>query len=128
MKFPRFFSSAPLFLGIFCLAAMLGFAQSKDADAKGKSGDLCVEAQLVWGTNDETSPNPKHKAVDASIAKKLSESPFKWKNYFEEERKTASVALNGSQKLQMSESCVVELTNLGADKIEVKLVGKGKPV
>ena len=36
-----------------------------------------LEATLIWGTNDEKSPNPEHKKVDAAVAKKLKAMPFK---------------------------------------------------
>ena len=92
------------------------------------AGELNVEAQLIWGTNDPSSPNPKHKAVEPAISKKLSKTPLKWKNYFEEERKTVSIPQGTPKKLKMSESCELELNNLGGDKIEAKLYGKGKQV
>ena len=45
------------------------------------AADLKLEARLIWGTNDETSPNPDHKPVDAKTTGMLSKA-FKWKKYF----------------------------------------------
>ncbi|MFN7139148.1 MAG: hypothetical protein ACK4UN_07410 [Limisphaerales bacterium] len=111
----------PVILLAFSALMLVGFANAKE-------GELVVEAQLVWGTNDETSPNPKHKSVEPTIAKKLGDSPFKWKRYFEEERKTAAVSPTTSQKLEMSKNAVIEVKNLGKDVVEVKLIGDGKTV
>lgn len=93
------------------------------------AGDLLVEAQLVWGTNAESSPNPKHKSAEPIITEKLGKTgPFKWKHYFEEERKSASLATDSSKKLEMSKDAVVEIKNLGKGIVEMKLIGEGKDV
>ena len=52
---------------------------------------LKVEVQLIWGTNDPQSPDPKHKAIDADLAKRLSKSPYRWKNYFEVNREVVEM-------------------------------------
>lgn len=90
--------------------------------------ELDLEAQLIWGTNDEKSPDPNHKDVDPAVAKKLSHSPYKWKNYFEVNRQKTSVAAGTTQKLVMSKQCEIEIKNLNDDRIEVKLFGNKKPV
>src|SRR6185295_5834332 len=46
------------------------------------AADRKMEARLIWGTNDEKSPDPKHKLLDGELAKKLRDMPLKWKNYF----------------------------------------------
>jgi hypothetical protein len=46
-----------------------------------RAEDLNIEAQLIWGTNAEKSPDPSHKPVDKPTAEKL-RKVFKWKNYF----------------------------------------------
>jgi hypothetical protein len=122
MKLSRAVSSLTLAWTFILLFSLPGFADEK------KPAELNIEAQLIWGTNDTNSPNSKHKAIEPSLAKKLSESPFKWKNYFEEERKCASIAQDQKTKLVMSSHCTVEVKNLGADRIEVVLFGDGKAV
>jgi hypothetical protein len=96
--------------------------------ARAFGGDLKLEAQLIWGTNDESSPDPKHKQVEQVVEKKLKSSPFKWKNYFEVNRKTFSVAKDAPAKVTLSKNCDIEVRNLGNDLVEVSLSGKGKPV
>ena len=96
--------------------------------ARAFAADLKLEAQLIWGTNDEKSPDPKHKQVEQSVEKKLKSSPFKWKNYFEVNRKAFSVARDASTKVTLSRNCDIEVRNLGGDLVEVSLSGKGKPV
>ena len=39
--------------------------------ARAAAGETKFEAILVWGTNDETSPDKSHKPVSEGIAKKL---------------------------------------------------------
>jgi|ERR1700677_2248126 hypothetical protein len=85
--------------------------------------------QLIWGTNDQESPDPKHKAIDDDLAKKLGKSPFRWKHYFEVNRSVVSMSM-GEEKtgIKMSSHCTLDLKNLGKDRIETKLYGKGKLV
>lgn len=90
--------------------------------------DVHLELQLIWGTNDPQSPNPKHKPLESGLAKKMKNTPFKWKNYFEVNRQEISVPPNAAQKAKMSPDCAVEVKNLADGRIEVTLVGKGKPV
>ena len=52
---------------VLCLSMTAGSAQT---------ATLKLEAQLLWGTNDGTSPNPKHKPVGPEIRKKLKELPL----------------------------------------------------
>ncbi len=87
-----------------------------------------LEVQLIWGTNDPQSPDPKHKPVEEAVKKKLSELPLKWTNYFEVNRKAFEVLLNGATKAPLSEKCALEVKNLGHSMVEVSLVSKGKEV
>ena len=34
------------------------------------AADRKMEARLIWGTNDDKSPDPKHKPLDGELAKK----------------------------------------------------------
>lgn len=87
-----------------------------------------VEAQLVWGTNDKESPDPKHKPVSEDVRKKLLALPLKWTNYFEVNRKLLSIPVSSLKKEVLSEKCAVEVKNLGKSKVEVLLFGKGEQV
>jgi hypothetical protein len=90
--------------------------------------ELKVEAQLVWGTNDQKSPDPKHKPVSEDVRKKLLGLPLKWTNYFEVNRKLLIVPVASQKKEALSEKCAVEVKNLGKSKVEVMLFGKGEQV
>lgn len=106
--------------GLWLVAAILGLFPSKAAAA-----DLKLEAVLVWGTNDEKSPDPNHKPVSPAIARKLKD--FKWTHYFEVSRKEFSVGKDEA-RVQMSKDCVLVVKNPGKGQVEVTLIGKGKPV
>src|SRR5690348_15101095 len=80
--------------------------------ARAGAGDMTLEAQLIWGTNDK--PDPKLKPADANLAGKLKNSPFKWDHYFEMHRETFKLKLNEEKTLTMSGNCVISVTNLGA--------------
>ena len=119
---PKFLSlRGTLFLS-FLFMALLAFGQAAHAN------DLKLDLQLIWGTNDEKSPDPKHKPIDGELSKKMRNSPFKWKNYFEVNRKAIAVAPNATQETTMSPQCKVAVKNLGDGRIEVNLIGKGKQV
>ena len=88
--------------------------------------ELKIEAVLIWGTNDDKSPDPNHKLVDAKTAEKL-RKVFAWKNYFEVSRKTGTVPNRGTNSLTVSKHCTVEIAELEGPKVSVLLIGKGKP-
>src|SRR5277367_583440 len=93
------------------------------------SDSVWVKIQLVWGTDDAKSPDSRHHPVDDNLAKKLSsnKSPFRWKHYFEVNSQVVSIPLNESRTgVKMSSHLTLDLKNLGKDKIETKLYGKGK--
>ena len=81
------------------------------------AADFKFEAQLIWATNDQKSPNPKHKPVEAEVRKKLSDLPLKWKNYFEVNRKTMELARGGSQKVALSEKCTLEIKDVDGGRV-----------
>jgi hypothetical protein len=109
-----------------CIA--LGFLLATVLAAPVSAGELKLEAILIWGTNDEKSPDPKHKAVDPKLAKKLKKSPFKWRNYFEVNRVKFTLAEDQTQKIELSKECKIKVRNLGKSTVEVHLFGKGELV
>src|SRR5438132_7035273 len=72
-----------------------------------------LEVQLLWGTTNAVSPNPKHKPVEPAIDKKLKELPLKWSHYFVVNRQGFEVPLHRTNKVALSEKCAIEVTNLG---------------
>ncbi|MDQ6633057.1 MAG: hypothetical protein M3Y82_15095 [Verrucomicrobiota bacterium] len=110
-----------LFFPLIFLSLVFNSAAVTPADTK-------LELQLIWGTNDPQSPDPKHKPLEPELAKKMEKSPYKWKNYFEVNRQAIQVAPNATQKSKMSPQCEVEVKNLSDGRIEVKLFGNGKEV
>jgi hypothetical protein len=106
------------FVAMLCLAAVTNIGA--------QAGDMKLEAQLIWGTNDANSPDPKHKPVDADVKKRLGDLPLKWKNYFEVNRKLFGVPEGGSRKVAMSKKCELEVKHLKGGSVEVSLVGKGE--
>src|SRR5687768_6468318 len=92
-----------------------------------RAEELKIEATLIWATNDEKSPNPNHKPVEPKLGESLRKI-FTWKNYFEVSRQTGVVPNRGTKPFKVSEKCVVEITELEGPKVEVKLIGEGKPV
>ena len=101
---------------LFCASSFL---------VRSGSADLNLQAQLVWGTNNEKPDDPKLKEVDPSVAEKL-RKVLKWKNYFEVNRTNFTVAAGSHKRVKMSDDCEIEVQNLGSSSIEVKLYGKGK--
>jgi len=92
-----------------------------------EAGELKLEAQLIWGTDDEKSPDPKHKAVDPKLAKKLQKA-FKWRNYFEVNRVKFTLAEDQTQKIELSKECKIKVRNLGKSTVEIYFFGKGELV
>ena len=91
------------------------------------AGELCLELRLVWGANEEKSPDPLHKPLSAEESREL-QKVFKWKHYFEVNGQKISPRIGETRKIKMSDKCVVETKRLGEARLEVKLVGDGKLV
>lgn len=89
------------------------------------AGELKLDVRLVWGTNDEKSPNPDHKPVDGKIAAVLSKA-FKWKSYFLVNSQKVDVANRECKKVKLSDHSEVNICELEGDKIEIQVFGKGK--
>jgi hypothetical protein len=91
------------------------------------AANLRLEAKLIWGTDDDKSPNPDHKEVDPATRDKL-RKVFKWKNYFVVNRAVKDVPSRSSNHFKLSQDCTIEIKELEGPKVEVKLIGKGKEV
>jgi hypothetical protein len=113
------FTSRPIRLALLALMTCLfaGFASAADRQ---------LEARLIWGTNDDKSPNPAHKRLEGDLARKLQELPFKWKSYFEVNRQTFAINDKEYKKVVMSDKCFIEVKDKGDSKVTVKLYGQGK--
>lgn len=116
----------------FCVTRLipltLGCLLSVATGAPALAGELKLEAQLIWGTNDEKSPNPEHKAVDPQVEKRLKKLPFKWQHYFQVNRKQFAVAEGDTKKVVLSKDCEIKVRNVGKGVVEVHLFGKGELV
>jgi hypothetical protein len=88
-----------------------------------------LETQLIWATRDSTSPNPKHRAVDADVARKLAGLPlgWKWSHFFMENRR-GFAATSVAQRIELSPKCAVEVSEAGNDRVNVALYGNGRLV
>ena len=121
MKHHRFFLARLIYLALGCfIVTALGLPAL--------AGELKLEAQLIWGTNDEKSPDPTHKAVDPKVAKKLKKLPFKWQHYFEVNNKQFAIAEGETKKIVLSKDCEIKVRNSGKNAVEVQLFGKGECV
>jgi hypothetical protein len=108
-------SAASLFFSAFLLAA-----------AAAKAADITLEAQLVWGTNDEKG-GPNCKPVDADLAACLHRT-FRWTNYFEITKQGAIIPEKQTRDLKMSDRCTLRVKNLGGSRVEINCIGQGKEV
>lgn len=116
------FTTRLAFLGI--LVAIFFALTTAPAAAAEK---MKLQAQLIWGTNDDKSPDPTHKPIDPKVAKKLENLPIKWKNYYVVNSKEFTVAEKETVKFQMSKECEIAVKNIDGANVELQLMGKGKP-
>lgn len=125
----RSLKSRRVFL-VQALACLPVVALAVAADDKGKVEKQEVEdyqVRLIWGSNDETSPNPNHKKLDSELTAFLKKK-FKWANYYEVSSKTLSLPLNKTGEAKLSDVCTVKVKNLGNSWLEADLFGQGKQV
>jgi hypothetical protein len=108
---------------VWCSAA---FALVAGGEVRLEAAGLKFQVQLVWGTSEDRSPDPKHKPVEFEVKQKLKELPLKWSNYFEVNRKSFEVPPASLSKVSLSEKCELEVKSLDGLRIQVTLFGKGK--
>ncbi len=91
-------------------------------------GELKLEAQLLWGTDTPQPAGFSYQPAAPLIASKLRKMPFKWKQFYEVNRATFTLAPRAVRRVQLSAPCSLEIRNLGASRIEAKLYGQKKLV
>jgi hypothetical protein len=92
------------------------------------AGETSFQVLLVWGTNGDLPKDKPLKEVDPKLQDRL-KGVFKWKSYFEvNEPKGLTVPKDGSQKLKLSDKCDIQVQDVGAARVEIKLFGEGKLV
>ena len=101
------------------LTALFLFNVSANAADKARK----YKVQLVWGTNEDKSPDKNHKLLKGEAAEKLGKH-FKWKNYFLITEKMVTNA----DKTTLSEHCELQIKPLPHSSVEVQMWGKGKSV
>ena len=114
-----------LLIGLWVLVVSLGMALPLSALASGEPLDVLI--QLVWATNDEKPPT-HHRPLDPTLEAKLRGSPYRWTNYYEVNRQFAGIPAGGTNAVHMSSRCMLNLKNLGNDRLELQLYGQGKLV
>ncbi len=91
------------------------------------AANVKIEAKLIWATDEAKSPDPKHTPVDEPTAERLRKA-FKWKNYFVVNKVVKDIPSRGSVPFELSKKCTVEIKELEGPRVEVMLIGDGKPV
>ena len=81
---------------LLCWVGLFAFFIS--GETRLQAATFKLQVQLLWGTSDDHSPDPKHKMVEADVKAKLKELPLKWSNYFEVNRKDFEVPASGDQQ------------------------------
>jgi hypothetical protein len=89
------------------------------------AAQLRLELKLIWATDDEKYA--KHERVDPATTEKLRKI-FKWKHYFVINTVRGVVPNRGTNSFKMSDKCTIEIAEQPGTRIEVKLIGEGKPV
>jgi hypothetical protein len=109
------------------LAILMAFLCTPASALAGPASKMKLQAQLIWGTNDEKPADPDLKPIDPKIAKKLEGLAIKWKNYYLVNTKEFSVNEGSTKLIEMSKDCELMVKNIDGTNVEVQLVGKGKP-
>jgi hypothetical protein len=120
MMLTRFFSRRcrlPFLALVFSLIAVGAHAE-----------EIKLEAKLIWASNERTSPKKEHKPVDEATAAKLKKPFPQWQYFFVETNVVKTVPSRGSNRFVLSKECTLEIAELEGPRVEVKLIGNGKPV
>jgi hypothetical protein len=107
-----------LLAGVWAAAMLAGASPARAADLK-------LEAQLVWGTDEQKPKDATYKELDPKIKRKLG-AVFKWKNYFRIKAEKVVLPPKEVKRVRMSPKCELELKLANEATLEVKLFGEGK--
>jgi hypothetical protein len=110
---------------LFSALVVLLSPGSRNCFAGKPDEELQLQAQLVWGTNEEKNPEQAFKDVEPRLRKNL-QGVFKWNHYYEISRTNFSVALNKPKAIPISRKCKIEVKHYGQSNLDVKLYGEGK--
>lgn len=88
------------------------------------STESTYQVILVWGTDGGTPKDKPLTEVDPKLQEKL-KGVFKWKNYYEVNRKPLSVAKDNAAKLKLSDKCEIQVQDLGNARAKIRLFGEG---
>jgi hypothetical protein len=91
------------------------------------AGDLKLEAELIWGAN-AAPATVNNTLADPKLAATLRRNNFKWTNYYLITNLTASIPLNQTRDLRMSDRCTLVIRNLGSSRVAVDFMGQGRQV
>ncbi|HVR36812.1 MAG TPA: hypothetical protein VMS21_13265 [Methylomirabilota bacterium] len=128
--------------GRWAVVALLLFCLAAGVEAR--AGDIQVDIQLIWGTDEKPDANapgaegaPEEgkegggigelKPVDPALSSSLKKI-FKWREYYLIKREVVAVASRQSVRVRLSEHCEVVVRELAGERVEVKLFGRGKLV
>ena len=122
---------ARLMLALFFAGLTTAMADTNNAQPT--SSEQKFVAMLIWGTDGEkpdesAKPEAKRlKDVDAGLREKFKKI-FKWKNYYEVNRKPFVVKKGEATQIELSEKCQVKINHSEQEGVQVELIGEGKSV
>jgi hypothetical protein len=108
--------------------AALAFLLLLSVSARAADTDLKLEAQLIWGSNEAPAKDATNNLVGSRIEKKLKRLPFKWEHYYVVNTQVFTAPPGETKKVKMSGDCEIVVKNTGDERVELSLIGKGKPV
>jgi hypothetical protein len=121
-------SAIPFVCRLALCAALLGPAFPGSASQPASGPDFQLEVKLIWGSNDETSPDPSHKKVDTEFTKWLVSNHYKWKHYFEVKAEKVKIPAGTQKTVTLSHGNSVEIKNVDGIRLETRLMSQSKPV
>ncbi|MBX3743837.1 MAG: hypothetical protein KF833_00880 [Verrucomicrobiae bacterium] len=88
------------------------------------SEEVRLVAELIWGTNGPKPDDVELRPIAPELEKRLRRI-FKWRSYYEIERKPVVTRAPKPTQVQMSKECRLEILHLGGHEFEIQLFGKG---
>src|SRR5256886_14695645 len=110
---------AQKFLGLFCLAFM-GFLTGMAEDAQ----KVTFHVQLIRGADSDKPDDPSWKAIGPKLNKNL-RTVFRWTNYWEVKRESATLAKGKVAKLRLTPERTVEIRLLDPPNTQIRLFHNG---
>ncbi len=95
------------------------------APVQGRTMEVKLHCQLIWGTNDPKPADGQCVDVDPALRTRLARV-FKWQNYYQVKAVDVTVVPGTDRRVRLSPKCELEFKVVDDFTLQIKLFGEGQ--